>query len=79
MQFQHMFVLYPGSINVFDRLGDTYRKTEQYDLSLEYYQKFLEIEPANPRVLGIIEQINKLDHKANSFIFLNALLFLLQA
>ncbi|HCQ00657.1 MAG TPA: hypothetical protein DIT99_08160 [Candidatus Latescibacteria bacterium] len=62
MQFQHMFVLYPGSINVFDRLGDTYRKTEQYDLSLEYYQKFLEIEPANPRVLGIIEQINKLDH-----------------
>ena len=62
MQFQYMFVLYPGSINVFDRLGDTYRKTEQYDLSLEYYQKFLEIEPANPRVLGIIEQINKLDH-----------------
>lgn len=62
MQFQHMFVLYPGSINVFDRLGDTYRKTEQYDLSLAYYQKFLEIEPANPRVLGIIEQINKLDH-----------------
>ena len=62
MQFQHMFVLYPGSINVFDRLGNTYRKTEQYDLSLEYYQKFLEIEPANPRVLGIIEQINKLDH-----------------
>ena len=62
MLFQHMFVLYPGSINVFDRLGNTYRKTEQYDLSLEYYQKFLEIEPANPRVLGIIEQINKLDH-----------------
>ncbi len=57
MKFQHMFVLYPGSIYVFDRLGDTYRKTEQYDLSLEYYQKFLEIEPANPRALGTIEQI----------------------
>jgi hypothetical protein len=42
--------------------GDTYRKTEQYDLSLAYYQKFLDLEPAHPRVRGIIEQIKKLDH-----------------
>lgn len=55
--YQFMLEEYPNSLMAFDRLGDVYNKIGKYDLAIKYYEKFLEVQPGNLRVKGIIEKI----------------------
>ena len=50
--------LYPEGLMAYDRLGDVYYRTGRLEHSLRYYQMFLDKEPGDPRVKGIIEKIN---------------------
>ena len=55
--YRFMLEGYPNSLMAFDRLGDVYNKTGKTDLAIKYYEKFLKMQPGNPRVKGIIEKI----------------------
>jgi len=57
--FTRMHELYPEGLMGYDRLGEVYLKKEMYRESLKYYGMFLEKEPMNPRVLNIVDSINK--------------------
>ena len=56
--FLEMKHLYPEGLMAYDRLGDVYYRTGRLEHSLRYYQMFLDKEPGDPRVKGIIEKIN---------------------
>ena len=48
-------LLYPDSQNVYDSLGEAYLKAGQKDKARYYYQKALEINPANADALRILK------------------------
>lgn len=57
--FHEMHLLYPDGLMGYDRLGTVYAKKEMYEEALKYYHMFLDKQPENPRILNIIDSINK--------------------
>lgn len=51
--------MYPNSGNVFDSLGEAYRKTNQFDLAVENYMKSYQLDPKNENALKIIKDMTK--------------------
>ncbi|MEM9362151.1 MAG: serine hydrolase [Bacteroidota bacterium] len=62
-----MFVLatseFPDNANLFDSLAEGYFSNEQYDSSLQYYKKSLELNPENTNAQKMIEKINSITKK----------------
>ncbi|MBL7110622.1 MAG: tetratricopeptide repeat protein [Bacteroidales bacterium] len=52
-----MHELYPEGLMGYDRLGSVYYQLGKPDLAIKYYKMFLNKEPDNPRIKGIIEGI----------------------
>lgn len=50
-------ILYPKSENVYDSLGEAYLKSGQKAKAKENYQKVLEINPKNEKVVKILETL----------------------
>ena len=57
--FEKMDELYPNGLMGFDRLGTIAFKQQEYDLAIEYYEKFLDVEPGNPYAKSMIKKIKK--------------------
>ena len=55
--FLKMNELYPMGLMGYDRLGSVYNKLGKSELAIKYYEMFLKIEPDNPRIKTIIEEI----------------------
>ncbi len=55
--FLKMHELYPKGLMGFDRLGSVYRQLGKPELAIKYYKMFLNVEPGNPRIKGIIKEI----------------------
>jgi len=49
---------FPDNANLFDSLGECYLSNEQYDLSLDNYEKSLELNPENTNAVKMIDKIN---------------------
>jgi tetratricopeptide (TPR) repeat protein len=58
-------LLYPGSANVYDSLGDAYKKDKQYALAMLNYSKAIEINPHNVISKEKIMQLKKLLNDRN--------------
>ncbi|UEQ77274.1 serine hydrolase [Chryseobacterium arthrosphaerae] len=52
--------VFPGSANAYDSLGEAYFNKKEYQLSIDNYQKSLELEPANNNAKEMILKINQL-------------------
>lgn len=55
--FHKMDELYPNGLMGPDRLGTIAFKQKEFNLAIEYYEKFLEGEPDNPYALSMINKI----------------------
>nr|HQU52941.1 tetratricopeptide repeat protein [Saprospiraceae bacterium] len=53
----------PNSSNVYDSFAEAYFKNRQYEQSLKYYKKSLELDPTNNNAVAMIEEINQ--HMSN--------------
>jgi len=51
-------MLYPGVANVYDSLGDFYRKMKRKEDAQKYYRKALEMAPGNTRTAEKLAQLN---------------------
>jgi len=49
----------PNSSNVYDSYAEAYFKNRQYEQSLKYYKKSLELDPTNNNAVAMIEEINQ--------------------
>ena len=49
----------PNSSNVYDSFAEAYFKNRQYEQSLKYYKKSLELDPTNNNAVAMIEEINQ--------------------
>lgn len=56
--YAKMYALYPGSLMAMDRMGWVHRETGNLEMARRFYTEFLEAQPGNPRVLGILDQLN---------------------
>ena len=52
-------MLFPGSFNVWDSLGECSYSMKQLDSSLEYYQRSIELNPDNEGGKQMIERIKE--------------------
>ena len=50
---------HPNSANAFDSLAEGYFLNNQFELSITYYQKSLELDPKNTNAIEMIKQIEK--------------------
>jgi len=55
--FQLNVLLHPGSANVYDSLGDAYRKAGNKELAIQNYKKALELDPAKKSARKALEQL----------------------
>ncbi|ASU33449.1 tetratricopeptide repeat protein [Mucilaginibacter xinganensis] len=57
--FEFNTLLFPGSGNVFDSLGEAYYKQGDKQRSLFSYKRSLELDPANDNAKNIIAELQK--------------------
>ena len=56
--FSFMLEGYPDSLMALDRLGGVHAKLGNRETAIGYYKRFLEQQPGNPRITGIIERLS---------------------
>jgi tetratricopeptide (TPR) repeat protein len=55
--FKANTMLFPDNFNVWDSLAECYYNLKKYDLSLEYYEKSIELNPENDNGKQMIERV----------------------
>jgi len=56
--FSFMLEGYPDSLMALDRLGGVHAKLGNRETAIGYYKRFLEQQPGNPRITGIMERLS---------------------
>ena len=64
-------LLFPNSSNAWDSMGECYFNLKDYSLSLQYYQKSIELNPDNENGKRMIERLKAAKKKKNNGKFIS--------